>query len=160
MKLAKLFAVAALLSFALAAYATTTWTTPTASSKYTATQATTTTGTEAAPTLATQGFSLEEGVSVYRVVLDSMQTLDGGVYVLSAEDAGIFTGFCGDLRAYLYSPVNGTWSRADALDLEVTPNNTSQTWTVTVGLKVGRIAYLPYGNCPGGRVTVEALRGQ
>lgn len=152
-----LMAIGALLLAGATAFATTTWTTPSMSTKYVGVQAAVTSGTESAPTSSGDGISIEN-IGAYSVTVE-MTSLDGGVFVNG--DGQVTTGFYGGkLHAYLYSPVSGLWTRAPALDLDVTAGLTTQTWTgIAVTLRLGRVAYVPYQLGPGGKVRVTALRG-
>jgi hypothetical protein len=102
--------------------------------------ATCTTGTEAAPTLATQGMSLE-GLDSFVVVVKS---------TASAFSAGT-------LDAYIYDLVSASWSRAPDLDLTVKAGLTQQAF---YGFRVtaprGRIAFIPNGL---GQANVVYLNG-
>ena len=115
------------------ALATTTWGTSSTQS-YTSV-ATTTTGTEAAPTLSTQGFSLD-GMAGFTVYLESVPNGDGGVMNFSA----------GTLLGYAYNPASGNWTRSSDLDLVVPAGVPTASYK---GFKVddqrGRVAWVPSG---------------
>lgn len=91
-----------------------------------------TTGTESAPTLATEGMSLD-GVGGFSVHLE-------GDVTRTITTAGT-------LQAYLYEDVTGIWNRAP--DLDLTPGVTGVRGCGFIGFTVpsarGRIAYLPSG---------------
>jgi hypothetical protein len=89
-----------------------------------------TTGTEQAPTLASEGISLD-GVGACGVKLeaDADKTLSGS----------------GDLLAYLYDDITGRWGRCPGLDLTSVVSGLRQE--AFTGFQVisprGRIAYVP-----------------
>ena len=141
----------ALATVALAgtALATTTWTSK-AGGDFPSATSTTTTGTEAAPTLATEGFSLD-GLAGFTVHLESVPNGDGGVMNFSA----------GTLLGYLYNPVSGVWNRASELDLVVAAGGSTAAYTgFTVSNPNGRVAWVPSGVGVAVRVYIEGTRAR
>jgi hypothetical protein len=122
----KLFVIAiAALLLPLAASASCTYTTDAGSST---TKSVCTTTTEAAPTLVTEGRSLD-GLS--------------GLVVIATASSAWTAG--GKLNAYIWSPQAAAWVRAPDFDLTV-PAATGQAWAgFFIPVPNGRIDYKPAG---------------
>ena len=130
------------------ALATTTWTSK-AGGDFPSSTSVTTTGTEAAPSTATDGFSLV-GVSGFTVIVEALPNGDGGALSFTA----------GSLLGYVYNPISGKWARSADLDCTGAAGSTYSCPGYAVTSPRGRVAFVPSGLGTAVNVYVNGTRGR